>query len=637
VPAGLTAFHTRVDATATLGVFVDITASFNPNTGQATWTFTSLDPTTLDLPMDPTVGFLPPNKTAPDGQGFVTYTVNPKPGLTTGTKIGAAATVVFDTDPAEVTAPQSNTIDAGAPTSSVKPLPAFSPANFTVSWSGQDDPGGSGIGGSQIPFSGYDVYVSDNGGPATLLLQTPSQTAPTLQTSTSFTGVNGHTYGFYVVAIDNVGNRQAMPAAFQATTRVDTLPPTSSVQPLPATSPANFTVSWSGTDDPGGSGIATYDVYVSDNGGPFTPFLTGTSQTSATFTGQVGHTYGFYSAATDAAGNRQTTPAGAQTTTTVGRRVFVTGADAGGGPDVVVFDAATHQLLSSFFAYDPRFTGGVRVALGDVNGDGFPDLITMAGPGGGPQVNVYDGKDAALGLVPHLLFSFFAFSPQFTGGAWIAAGDVNGDGYADIICGADKGGGPNITVYSGKALSSGATAVQARLSSFFAYDPHFTGGVRVAAGDVNGDGYADIIAGAGPGGGPNVTVFSGKDGRRLMSFFAFAPTLTAGIFVGSADVNNDGHADIICGAGPGGGPDVTVFNGLDGAMLSSFFAFDPRFTGGVRVAGVTRGSGQQAVLAVAGLGGGPDVRIFAGALKPEQVDQFFAGDPRFTGGLYVAG
>ena len=58
---------------------------------------------------------------------------------------------------------------------------------------------------------------------------------------------------------------------------------------------------------------------------------------------------------------------------------------AGGGPDVNVF-GADGTFLAGFFAFDPKFTGGVRVAVGDVNGDGFPDIITAAGPGGGPNI-----------------------------------------------------------------------------------------------------------------------------------------------------------------------------------------------------------------------------------------------------------
>ncbi len=92
--------------------------------------------------------------------------------------------------------------------------------------------------------------------------------------------------------------------------------PASHVLPLPATSPASFTVGWTGSD-PGGPGIAGYTLYVSDNGGPFTVWLSNTTQTSATFTGIPGHTYSFYSVAVDAAGKVQPTPGGAQASTQV--------------------------------------------------------------------------------------------------------------------------------------------------------------------------------------------------------------------------------------------------------------------------------------------------------------------------------
>jgi RHS repeat-associated protein len=112
---------------------------------------------------------------------------------------------------------------------------------------------------------------------------------------------------------------------------IDAGAPTSSVNALPASSPSSFTLSWSGTDDTGGSGIATYDIYVSDNGGSFTPFLTATTQTSATFKGAFGHTYAFYSVATDNVGNREATPTLAQTSTTTSS---FTDTFSGPGPDL---------------------------------------------------------------------------------------------------------------------------------------------------------------------------------------------------------------------------------------------------------------------------------------------------------------
>jgi hypothetical protein len=304
VPSGQTSYSTRVDLTASEGIYVDVSASFNPMTGLATWTFTSIDPATGDVPANALAGFLPPDTNAGNGQGFVYYTIDPKVGLPTSTTIGAQASVVFDTNAPLQTASIQNTIDAGAPTSTVAVLPAFSRGSFTVSWSGQDDKGGSGI-------AGYSVFVSDNGGAFQPFVTN------TTHTSATFTGVNGHSYSFYSVATDNVGNVQPAPTSGQATTEVDSIAPTSSVRALPAFSGGSFTVSWSGQDNAGGSGLADYSVFVSDNGGAFQPLLTNTTATATTFTGQDGHTYGFYSIATDNVGNVESAPGSAEATTRV--------------------------------------------------------------------------------------------------------------------------------------------------------------------------------------------------------------------------------------------------------------------------------------------------------------------------------
>jgi hypothetical protein len=92
--------------------------------------------------------------------------------------------------------------------------------------------------------------------------------------------------------------------------------PVSQVLALPAiTTTRAFQVSWTGSDDTGGSGSAGYDVFVKDNGEPWTLWLSVTSQTSAVFTGADGHTYGFYSVATDNAGQREAAPAQADVAT----------------------------------------------------------------------------------------------------------------------------------------------------------------------------------------------------------------------------------------------------------------------------------------------------------------------------------
>jgi hypothetical protein len=137
----------------------------------------------------------------------------------------------------------------------------------------------------------------------------------------------------------------------------------------------------------------------------------------------------------------------------------------------------------------------------------------------------------------------------------------------------------------GQVQPDGQIAASALLRSFYAYAQAFTGGVYVAAGDVTGDGVADVVTGAGPGAGPHVEVFDGASGSLLRSFFAYDPSFTGGVRVATADSNGDGKADLVTGAGPGAGPHVKLFDGLSLTVLDSFFAYDATFTGGVSVGG----------------------------------------------------
>jgi hypothetical protein len=295
-----------------------------------------------------------------------------------------------------------------------------------------------------------------------------------------------------------------------------------------------------------------------------------------------------------------------------------------GGNLVLVFDAHSGELQRQLAPYG-GFTGGIRVALGDVNADGVKDVITGAGPGGGPHVQVFDGLTGAV------LRSFFAYSVNFAGGVYVAAGDVTGDGVDDIITGADAGGGPHVKVFDG---ATNGTVIR----NFFAYHISFTGGVRVAGGDVNGDGRTDIITAAGAGGGPHVRVFDGNSaGVAIRDVFAYDPGFTGGVYVAAGDTNGDGRDDIITGAGAGGGPHVRVFDGTDLDELAGFFAYAADFTGGVRVAASEyNADGRADVVAGAGPGGGPHVRALD-TTTMNQLDSFFAFHPTFTGGILVAG
>lgn len=314
-----------------------------------------------------------------------------------------------------------------------------------------------------------------------------------------------------------------------------------------------------------------------------------------------------------------------------GNDIIATAPGAGTVGEVRVIGAITQEELFTVEPY-PGFQGGVRVAVGDVDGDQTPDLITGAGPGGGPHVKVINGSDGVTEL-----FSFFAYDAVFSGGVYVAAGDVNDDGMADIIVGADAGGGPHVRVFSGENGDE--------LFSFFAYDARFPGGVRVAAGDISGDGRSDLITGAGPSGGPHVRVFDGETGDQLPgqigSFFAYEAGFPGGVFVAAGDVSGDGHIDLITGAGAGGGPHVKVFDGKKGSPLpgdiGSFFAFDAGFRGGVRMAASDiTGDGRPDVITGAGQSGDPHVRAF-NAATDEQIRDLFVENAGFSSGIFVVG
>jgi hypothetical protein len=306
--------------------------------------------------------------------------------------------------------------------------------------------------------------------------------------------------------------------------------------------------------------------------------------------------------------------------------IYAVGAGPGGGPEVKVYDAVTGALLHDFYALNPEFRGGVQVAVADVTGDGYPDIIVAAGPSGAPQVQVFSGKDLSL------LASFYAFDSTFRGGVTIAAGDVEGNGIVDVVVGAGPGGGPQVRTF--QITPSGAVQIAGPLGSFYAYDPSFRGGVNVATGDLNGNGQDEIITGAASLGGPNVKVF-GSDGSVLQSFYAFGSSLL-GVSVTTADPNGDGKDEIITGPGVGGGPIVQVFDGQTATLLESVPVYNESFRGGIWVATTSSASTGKPAIVVGPETGSLPVEVFDGTTFT-QLDQLDPYGAAFTGGVSVAG
>ena len=302
--------------------------------------------------------------------------------------------------------------------------------------------------------------------------------------------------------------------------------------------------------------------------------------------------------------------------------VVVVGSGTGANGDVRLFDPTTGALRIGIVPF-AGFQGGVRVAAGDVNGDGVPDAVATAVAAQG-HVKVFDGISGAE------IRSFFAFA-GFQGTVNVSTGDVNGDGFADILVAANGAPGGHVKAFSGRDGTE--------LASFFAYEGFF-GNVTVSAADFDNDGDKEIVTAAASNG--HVKVFSGTGtafASALLptfvnSFFAFDGFGTGDVNVASGDINGDGISDIAVSSGAGTQGHVRAFNGSNQAVLASFFAFAGSTTGAAIGLADSNGDGLLDIRVTPGSGVDASVTTFDLAGTSLGTFTTFAG---FRGGSTVAG
>jgi len=206
---------------------------------------------------------------------------------------------------------------------------------------------------------------------------------------------------------------------------------------------------------------------------------------------------------------------------------------------------------------------GVNIALGNVVGDNSTE--TVIGIGKQPWVLVYN----ASGQRTH---KFLAYSTDYRGGVDVATGDVDGDGYDEIITGTGGAGMPKVRVFEADGTM---------IKQFDAYTSTMRSGMTVSTGDIDGDGSIDIVVGPRPGGGSTVKAFK-LDGTEIVSFMTGSTNYTGGIDVAAADVDGDGKAEIVTGYLKTTGPSVMVFKS-DGTALRKITPFSAKYFGGLKV------------------------------------------------------
>ena len=267
----------------------------------------------------------------------------------------------------------------------------------------------------------------------------------------------------------------------------------------------------------------------------------------------------------------------------VSRSVYAVGADVRFAPVVSVYDAGTGQLTDRFQAFDLHYTGGVSIATGDVNGDGFTDVVCATrGPRG--RVAVISGGDGAV------LSLFRPYGGHPAAGIRIALGDLDGDGALEIVVARDSS---PVRVFDGRTGT---------LNARFQPEPHRQHAVRVAVATIQGVGPVVVVA---SGRRHPVVRLLNPDGVVVSSFEPFAHGHGA-VEVATADLDGDGSDEIVA-VRSGGSPKASVFSGTTHALLGQLPLapnVDPAF--GVRL-GTLRSTNGPDMLLVGSAPGSPVV------------------------------
>lgn len=216
---------------------------------------------------------------------------------------------------------------------------------------------------------------------------------------------------------------------------------------------------------------------------------------------------------------------------------------------------------------------------------------------------------------------FFAYESAHRGGTQVVRFDTDGDGQRETVVANER----HVFIYE----TDGSLH-----ATFAPYGEHYDKGINIAVGDIENDGSVEIVTGTENGGGPHVRVFN-KDGVLINpGFFAYAKNFRGGVNVAIGDLNGDHIKEIIAGAGFGGGPHVRVFK-KDGTLINpGFFAYDKGFRGGVNVAVAdVDDDGIDDIVTGPGFGGAPLARVYDRDGKRKS--EFYVFDKSQRRGLQV--
>jgi len=207
---------------------------------------------------------------------------------------------------------------------------------------------------------------------------------------------------------------------------------------------------------------------------------------------------------------------------------YVLGATAGLEPKIWLLDGAGN-VLKEFYAFAPGFRGGINLAIGDIDNDGMTEIVAGAGFGGGPHVRIFNLNGA-------LENQFFAFNSNNRNGVLLAVGDVDGNNRNEIVAVEAGKSKPIAKIFdqNGKEVGQDITL----------FDKIINNQISLTVSDVNKDGADEIIAGPAYGQVDKVKIFT-FDNKQIGGFSPFGVNFSGGVKVTSGDLNNDGWSEIL--------------------------------------------------------------------------------------------
>lgn len=236
--------------------------------------------------------------------------------------------------------------------------------------------------------------------------------------------------------------------------------------------------------------------------------------------------------------------------------VVVVPADVGAPGHIKVLSGADGSCIASFICFS-GYLGSVNIAVADITGDGFDDIIASSTGGASGTVAIFNGRDFSA------IKTFYPYGAGYMGTVHVSGYDPDGDGVYSILTSTGEGTRGHV-----KSFDQNLDV----FLSFFSGAEGDLSGCYVTGGDLDGDGLDDIATGTGAGTEAEVQIFDGNSGSRLHSMKVFSGYMGGANLAMISSATNPLAMDLVVGSGDGARGTINVYDGRHFEVTDAYFA-----------------------------------------------------------------